>query len=81
MTSHNLRSPVARLLGLTQLFDHNNLSDPLNRQLIEKVRITALDFDVTMRDLASIAEVKKGSERNFFDCQPWKNACAKPRQH
>jgi signal transduction histidine kinase len=65
MTSHNLRAPVARLLGLTQLFDHNNLADPLNRLLIEKVRITAQEFDITMSDLASILEVKKGVNGNF----------------
>ncbi len=65
MTSHNLRAPVARLLGLTQLFDHNNPADPLNVKLIEKIRITAQQFDVTMGDLASILEVKKGVNSNF----------------
>lgn len=65
MTSHNLRAPVARLLGLTQLFNHENLSDPLNRQLIDKIRISSQEFDVIMRDLASILEVKNGVSGNF----------------
>jgi signal transduction histidine kinase len=65
MTSHNLRSPVARLLGLTQLFNTKDIADPLNLQLIELIKLTSNHFDVTMRDLASILEIKKGVNGNF----------------
>ncbi len=65
MTSHNLRAPVARLLGLTQLFNIKNIADPLNHQLVEMIKTTSRDFDETMRDLASILEIKKGVNGNF----------------
>ncbi len=65
MTSHNLRSPVARLLGLTQLFNKNNLADPFNEQLIDRIRTSAQEFDVTMQDIALILEVRKGLNGNF----------------
>jgi len=65
MTSHNLRAPVARLLGLTQLFNTSNLSDPINQQLVEMIRTTSRDFDGIMRDLASILEIRKGVNGNF----------------
>ncbi len=65
MTSHNLRAPVARLLGLTQLFNTKNINDPLNQQLVEMIKTTSRDFDVTMRDLASILEIKRGVNGNF----------------
>ncbi|HEV8513512.1 MAG TPA: tetratricopeptide repeat protein [Cyclobacteriaceae bacterium] len=65
MTSHNLRAPVARLLGLTQLFNAKDLGDPLNQQLIEMIKTTSKDFDATMRDLSSILEIKRGVNGNF----------------
>jgi len=65
MTSHNLRAPVARLMGLTQLFNTNNISDPINQQLVEMIKTASRDFDVTMRDLSSILEIKKGINGNF----------------
>jgi len=65
MTSHNLRAPVARLLGLTQLFNAKDLADPLNQQLIEMIKTTSKDFDATMRDLSSILEIKRGVNGNF----------------
>jgi signal transduction histidine kinase len=65
MTAHNLRAPVARLLGLTYLFNHDDLTDPVNPQLIACVRANALELDVVLRDLASILEVKKGLNGNF----------------
>jgi signal transduction histidine kinase len=65
MTSHNLRAPVARLLGLTQLFNIKNLSDPINHQLIDMIKTTSKDFDTTMRDLSSILEIKRGVNGNF----------------
>jgi len=65
MTSHNLRAPVARLLGLTQLFNTKDMADPLNQQLVEMIKSTSRDFDDTMRDLASILEIKRGVNGNF----------------
>ncbi len=65
MTSHNLRAPVARLLGLTELFNTKNSADPLNQQLVEMIKTTSKDFDVTMRGLASILEIKSGVNGNF----------------
>jgi len=67
MTSHNLRAPVARLLGLTQLFNSSDQSDPLNKQLIEMVRTSAQEFDIIMSDLTLILDVKNALNENFSD--------------
>ncbi|HET9053722.1 MAG TPA: HAMP domain-containing sensor histidine kinase, partial [Cyclobacteriaceae bacterium] len=57
--SHNLRAPVARLLGLTNLLSmpHHEVSDEM-RELVRLIKESALEFDGVIRDLNKIIDVR-----------------------
>lgn len=57
--SHNLRAPVARLLGLTNLLSmkHHEASDEM-KELIRLIRDSSLEFDGVIRDLNKIIDVR-----------------------
>ena len=45
LSSHDLRGPVASILGLVSLFDEENIDFSLNNQIIENLKISAKDLD------------------------------------
>ncbi|MBS1531680.1 MAG: PAS domain S-box protein [Bacteroidetes bacterium] len=45
ISSHNIRRPVATILGLTNLFDRKNLANPLNKDIVEHLETSALELD------------------------------------
>jgi PAS domain S-box-containing protein len=45
ISSHNIRRPVATIMGLVNLFDKKNLDNPLNRDIISHLETTALELD------------------------------------
>jgi len=45
ISSHEIRRPVATILGLVNLFDQKNLDSPLNREIIGHLNITAQELD------------------------------------
>ena len=45
LSSHDLRGPVASILGLISLFDKSNLDFNLNNQIIENLEASAKDLD------------------------------------
>jgi len=45
ISSHEIRRPVATILGLVNLFDQKNLENPLNREIIGHINITAQELD------------------------------------
>lgn len=57
--SHNLRAPIARLLGLTNLLNHqqDQLPEEL-KKLVRLVRESSLEFDDVVRDLNKIIDVR-----------------------
>ncbi|HCW06139.1 MAG TPA: hypothetical protein DGG95_02100 [Cytophagales bacterium] len=64
ISSHNLRSPIARILGLGNLLDITN--NPVDVKLIqEKLVLSARELDGAVRDLALLLEVKKGNTASF----------------
>ncbi len=58
IVSHNLRAPVARLLGLISLFNEQNYDDQANRQIIELLKKTSYDLDTVIKDLTQIINVR-----------------------
>lgn len=64
ITAHNLRSPVAQLLGLTNLFNKENLADPFNLQIINHIISSTQAMQATLQDLNEILEIKKGKNQN-----------------
>ncbi len=59
VTGHNLRAPIARLLGLVSIIDLENLSNPDNRLYIKNLEIVTKELDSIIIDLNKVLEVKK----------------------
>ncbi|HSZ25381.1 MAG TPA: PAS domain-containing sensor histidine kinase [Cytophagaceae bacterium] len=58
ITSHNLRSPVASILGLIQIYNKENPSDELNKKIITNLEISALKLDEIIVDLTQILDTR-----------------------
>jgi signal transduction histidine kinase len=63
--AHNLRSPVARILGLTNIVNSNHFEMPRDKVILDKLEQSALDLDTIIHDLNSILDVKKGVNHSF----------------
>jgi len=63
--AHNLRSPVARILGLTNLIKSDQFSMPQDEIVVQKLRHSAEDLDHVIHDLNAILEIKKGATHSF----------------
>ena len=63
--AHNLRSPVARILGLTNIINSSHFEMPKDKIILEKLEHSALDLDTIIHDLNSILDVKKGANHSF----------------
>jgi signal transduction histidine kinase len=60
ITAHNVRAPVARMLGLTTIFDREAPDNPLNMMYLDKMQLVAAELDTIIKDLNVILEIKKG---------------------
>ncbi|HTJ52988.1 MAG TPA: tetratricopeptide repeat protein, partial [Cyclobacteriaceae bacterium] len=58
--AHNLRAPVARILGLTNIIKSPSFSMPADEVIIEKLNFTSKELDTVIHDLNSILDIKKG---------------------
>jgi len=58
VTSHNLRAPIANLLGLTSLIDQYKIPNKSLKQILDGVRQSALMFDDTVKDLSKVLVIK-----------------------
>lgn len=61
IASHNLRAPVATLLGLGQLLDVKQLSEEDKQQVSANMVVSARELDRVVRDLSTILEMRKSS--------------------
>jgi PAS domain S-box-containing protein len=59
ITSHNLRAPIANILGLTQIFNTSNLVDPINQIAIENIKKATVKLDDIIKDLNEILAYQK----------------------
>lgn len=60
ITAHNLRAPVARLLGLASILDTKNIQNPDNAFVVEKMVFVSYELETVIKDLNVILEIKKG---------------------
>ncbi len=58
ITSHNLRAPVANLISLLTLYNHNNPADPFNAEVIDKVNESTNKLNDTLNDLINVLVVR-----------------------
>lgn len=54
ITSHNLRAPVANILGLSQLLDDEETSPEFRQRALEGIRLAAQNLDQIIQDLNQI---------------------------
>lgn len=59
VTAHNLRGPVATLLGLCDLYNIQNYTDPINSTVISKTKETTEKIDVILKDLSALLNLDK----------------------
>ncbi len=62
ITSHNLREPVSNLLGLLELYNKENLEDPINQIVLDGFHEVAHNMDNMLRDLNRVIAAKKKAE-------------------
>lgn len=58
VTSHNLRAPIANLLGLTSLIDHYKVPNKSLKQILDGIKQSAVAFDDTVKDLTKVLVIK-----------------------
>jgi signal transduction histidine kinase len=62
MAAHNLRSPVARIIGLTDILtNYSARGNPVDHQVVEMIRMSSLDLDDVIRDLISVVQIKSSA--------------------
>ncbi|MFM9051780.1 MAG: PAS domain S-box protein, partial [Bacteroidota bacterium] len=64
IVSHNLRAPIANLLGLSKIFNQSNPSDERNKLIIKNIESSANNIDVILRDLNEILSIKKDASKS-----------------
>lgn len=55
MQSHQVRRPVANVIGLIELFDENDLNAE-NKELVDLLKISAKELENTITDIVNKAE-------------------------
>ncbi len=58
VTSHNLRAPIANLLGLTTLLEQYKIPNKSLKIILEGIKQSALIFDDTVKDLTKVLIIK-----------------------
>jgi PAS domain S-box-containing protein len=62
ITSHNLRAPIASILGLVSIFDQDSPGSVINKDVIKRLEIAAQDMDVTFKDINQILAAREQIE-------------------
>ncbi|WP_051295832.1 sensor histidine kinase [Eisenibacter elegans] len=69
LMAHNLRAPVARIIGLSRILDPTTLNED-SRFITQKIHDEAVGLDNIIRDLNMLLEVKKGLSTAFEALDP-----------
>ena len=62
IVSHNLRAPIAKILGLTSIIDTNSVE---NKFLIEKITETTTNLDNVIKDINIIVSARKSDKEKM----------------
>lgn len=57
--SHNLRAPVARIMGLINIFNSNDMNDAFNKEILLHLKQASSGLDEIIRDLTNIIAIRK----------------------
>jgi signal transduction histidine kinase len=64
IVSHNLRAPVANMLGLASLFKRTELSEEQHEELIPHLEDSAKRLDTTIRDLNEVLSIRNSAMKS-----------------
>ncbi|HEY8930249.1 MAG TPA: PAS domain S-box protein [Mucilaginibacter sp.] len=67
ISSHEIRRPVATILGLVNLFDRNLPDNPLNKEIISHLDSTAKELDAVIHTIVEKTIYLKGKMDDEFD--------------
>ena len=56
--SHNIRSPIAHLLGLVSIFDKQDMNNPFNQEVLSRIEDSSKNLDSIIRDLTQIIAIR-----------------------
>lgn len=65
ITAHNLRAPVARILGLANVINSTSFEMPKDKEVLDKLQLSAEDLDTIIFDLNGILDIKKGVHSSY----------------
>lgn len=57
--SHNIRSPIARIQGLINIFNKENFNDEFNKEIFKHMEQATVSLDVVIKDLTHIISIRK----------------------
>ncbi len=60
--SHNLRAPIANIIGLIHIYDHQHAQSDTNRKILEGLAQSAQRLDNVVQDLNDILSLQRNSE-------------------
>ncbi len=59
IAAHNLRAPVARIMGLVAILEQSSVTSKDDGMILEKLLAAAQDLDAIIHDLGSILDIQK----------------------
>jgi two-component system, sensor histidine kinase LadS len=66
ITAHNLRGPLARILGLCMLLDKSEFSkESTNYEILDKLQVSAKELDIIIHDIGNILTVQTQKAENY----------------
>jgi PAS domain S-box-containing protein len=57
--SHKIRGPVATILGLEQFYNYNDPADPVNREIMEGIKLVSHELDDIIREVVRLTNAIK----------------------
>ncbi len=67
ITAHNLRAPVARILGLGNVLELPGITDTEKQEITPKIMISCRELDSVIKDLNLILDIKKSNNAVYVE--------------
>jgi PAS domain S-box-containing protein len=65
IVSHNLRAPIANILGCLNIFNEDDPNDPKNKKLLNGLKVSANSVDGILQDLNKILNIKENVSKQY----------------
>ncbi|MFN4123933.1 MAG: sensor histidine kinase [Flavobacteriales bacterium] len=65
IVSHNLRSPVAKIIGLANILGYSGIDHETKERVIKNIQEESVFLDGVLKDLTTITSIRKGIDQSF----------------